>query len=160
MTALESIDDDLDGYGIPAVKMSDVMEARQYGVKTFPSIIVFVKRIPELYEGDVTDEAAVLGWALVQAGIKEVEEDEDESMVEEVMEDIDEMLTFPGASAEAGLPPTPKVEPKENPKKSSPASSTASSSSSNKSEEADELNEIVDSIKNDNNVVVFFCKYY
>ena len=160
MTALESIDDDLDGYGIPAVKMSDVMEARQYGVKTFPSIIVFVKRIPELYEGDATDEAAVLGWALVQAGIKEVEEDE-ESMVEEVMEDLDEMLTFPGASAEAGPPPTPKVEPKVNPKKSSPPSPAAPSSSSNKSEdaEAEEINEIVDSIKNDNNVVVFFCKY-
>ena len=31
--------------------MSDVAEARNYGVKTFPSIIVFVKRVPELYEG-------------------------------------------------------------------------------------------------------------
>ena len=69
LAALESIDDDLDSHGIPAVKMSDMAEARQYGVKTFPSIIVFVKRIPELYEGDVTDEAKVLGWALVQAGI-------------------------------------------------------------------------------------------
>ena len=138
--------------------MSDVMEARQYGVKTFPSIIVFVKRIPELYEGDVTDEAAVLGWALVQAGIKEVadDEDDDESMVEEVMEDIDEMLTFPGASAEAERPPTPKVEPK----KSSPPSPSVPPPSSNKSEETEDLNEIVDSIKNDNNVVVFFCKYY
>ena len=155
LTALESIDDDLDAYGIPAVKMSDVREARQYGVKTFPSIIVFVKRIPELYEGDVTDEAAVLGWALVQAGIREVE-DEDESMVEEVMEDIEEMLTFPGASAEAEQPPTPKVEPK----KSSPPSPAVPPPSSNKSEETDDLNEIVDSIKNDNNVVVFFCKYY
>ena len=48
---MEVIDDDLDSYGIPAVKMSDVAEARQYGVKTFPSIIVFVKKIPELYEG-------------------------------------------------------------------------------------------------------------
>ena len=51
LAALESIDDDLDGFGIPAVKMSDVVEARQYGVKSFPSIIVFVKRIPELYQG-------------------------------------------------------------------------------------------------------------
>ena len=51
LTALESIDDDLDSYGIPAVKMSDVTEARNYGVKSFPSIIVFVKRIPELYQG-------------------------------------------------------------------------------------------------------------
>ena len=51
LAALESIDDDLDRVSIPAVKMSDVAEARQYGVKSFPSIIVFVKRIPELYQG-------------------------------------------------------------------------------------------------------------
>ena len=51
LAALESIDDDLDRVDIPAVKMSDVAEARQYGVKSFPSIIVFVKRIPELYQG-------------------------------------------------------------------------------------------------------------
>ena len=44
-------DDDLDRVSIPAVKMSDMAEARQYGVKSFPSIIVFVKRIPELYHG-------------------------------------------------------------------------------------------------------------
>ena len=156
--------------------MSDVKEARQYGVKTFPSIIVFVKRIPELYEGDVTDEAKVLGWALVQAGIVEEEEDDTtESMVEEVMEDIDEMLTFPGASAESKAPPTPKVEPKQKPSRASPSPATPSppspsspssptSHGANKSEssdaEQDELSEIVDSIKNDNNVVVFFCKYY
>ena len=152
--------------------MSDVKEARQYGVKTFPSIIVFVKRIPELYEGDVTDEAKVLGWALVQAGIVEEEDDTTESVVEEVMEDIDEMLTFPGASAESKAPPTPKVEPKQKPQRASPSPATPSpssppsptSSGANKSEssdaEQDELSEIVDSIKNDNNVVVFFCKYY
>ena len=142
--------------------MSDVMEARQYGVKSFPSIIVFVKRIPELYEGDVTDEAAVLGWALVQAGIRKVEEEEDsESVVEEVMEDIDEMLTFPGASAETKAPPTPKVEPKHKAEKATPPPAPQGGNKSEGSDAAsDELSEIVDSIKNDNNVVVFFCKYY
>ena len=139
--------------------MSDVMEARQYGVKAFPSIVVFVKRIPELYLGDVTDEAAVLGWALVQAGIKEVEEDE-ESMVEEVMEDLDEMLTFPGAIAETKAPPSPKVEPKHKAEKATPPPAPQGGNKSEGSDAAsDELSEIVDSIKNDNNVVVFFCKY-
>ena len=52
LSALESIDDDLDEHKIPAVKMSDTAEARQYGVKSFPSIIVFVKKIPELYQGN------------------------------------------------------------------------------------------------------------
>ena len=51
LAALESIDDDLDEKKILAVKMADTVEARNYGVKKFPSIIVFVKKIPELYEG-------------------------------------------------------------------------------------------------------------
>ena len=51
LAALESIDDDLDEKNILAVKMSDTTEAKNYGVKSFPSIIVFVKKIPELYEG-------------------------------------------------------------------------------------------------------------
>lgn len=51
LAALESIDDELDEVGIPAVKMADKTEARQYGVKSFPSVIVFVKRVPELYPG-------------------------------------------------------------------------------------------------------------
>ena len=51
LAALESIDDDLDDKKILAVKMADTVEARNYGVKKFPSIIVFVKKIPELYEG-------------------------------------------------------------------------------------------------------------
>ena len=51
LAALESIDDDLDEKNILAVKMADTVEARNYGVKKFPSVIVFVKKIPELYEG-------------------------------------------------------------------------------------------------------------
>ena len=51
LVALESIDDDLDEKNILAVKMADTVEARNYGVKKFPSVIVFVKKIPELYEG-------------------------------------------------------------------------------------------------------------
>jgi hypothetical protein len=51
LASLESIDDDLDEKNILAVKMADTTEAKNYGVKSFPSIIVFVKKIPELYEG-------------------------------------------------------------------------------------------------------------
>ena len=108
-----------------------------------------------IYLGDVTQEAQVLEWALYQAGIKTAVKEEDssiESVVEEVIEEIDDMLTFPGASAEEEpVPETmkPKVAPKVN--KSQPQVE----------EEAtpEPLSEIVDIIKNDNNVVVFFCKY-
>jgi len=165
LSALESIDDDLDEHNIPAVKMSDTMEARQYGVKTFPSIIVFVKKIPELYQGDVSDEAAVLGWALTQAGIKvESEEEDDEE---------NDILSFPSASAEKTVSPTPKVTPKA--VKAEPATKKpvkkpvaiqepviSKVKEEPKVEEpqveepTEELSEIVDTIKNDNNVVVFF----
>jgi len=157
LASLENIDDDLDSHGIPAVKMSDVQEARQYGVKSFPSIIVFVKRIPELYQGDVTNEAAVLEWVLFQAGIKAPANDNDddddddnvESVVEDVMEEIDEMFTFPGADAKPDPEPKTTFRPPKN-------------EIVNKSEEVNEeatpepLSEIVDIIKNDNNVVAFF----
>ena len=104
----------------------------------------------------MTNEEAVLDWALFQAGIKpspkhQKEEESLESVVEEVMEEIDDMLTFPGASAETEPEPVPEK----------PAASKAKVE--NKSEEEatpEPLSEIVDIIKNDNNVVVFFCKYF
>ena len=85
------------------------------------------------------------------------DDEEDGGMVEEVMEEIDEILTFPGASAETQpLPPQsqPKLTPPETKKQNK-------SQNFDPSEEAtpEPLSEIVDIIKNDNNVVVFFCKY-
>ena len=176
LAALESIDDDLDEKNILAVKMADTVEARNYGVKKFPSVIVFVKKIPELYEGiqfillaaqsncfdlefsgDVTDEAAVLGWALTQAGVKVAQK-------KEAPEDI---LAFPAADAGKSAPPTPKVTPKDVPKAPAPveeeedeeATEAAEDAGAHEEEEEPELSETVDTIKNDNNVVVFFCKY-
>ena len=103
------------------------------------------------------DEAAVLDWVLVQAGIKVAGDDDEEGgIVEEVMEEIDEILTFPGASAETQPPPPePKLTPPETKKQNK-------SQNFNPNEEEatpEPLSEIVDIIKNDNNVVVFFCKY-
>ena len=67
------------------------------------------------------------------------------------MEEIDEMFTFPGADAKPDPEPTTTIRPPKN-------------EIVNKSEEVNEeatpepLSEIVDIIKNDNNVVAFFCK--
>ena len=101
-----------------------------------------------------------MDWVLVQAGIKAAGEDDDEDggIVEEVMEDIDEILTFPGASAET-QPPPPQPQPKLTPPETKKQNK---SQNFDPSEEAtpEPLSEIVDIIKNDNNVVVFFCKYF
>ena len=149
--------------------MADTTEARNYGVKKFPSIIVFVKKIPELYEGDVTDEAAVLGWALTQAGVK----------IKDTSATIEDPLAFPVSEASQAAPPTPKVTPKTKAAPVEAAEKTAEpieglnkaaafvealedTPAVNKTEENEEeveLSETVDKIKNDNNVVVFFCKY-
>jgi hypothetical protein len=94
----------------------------------------------------------VLGWALTQAGVKVAAAD--------ALEDI---LVFPAADAGDKAPPTPKVTPKEVPKVKVPEKNKDEeekpTDSSNSTAEEPELSETVDTIKNDNNVVVFFCKY-
>ena len=126
--------------------------------------IVFNKVI---CKGDVTDEAAVLGWALTQAGIKVAAD------VEEEKDDGNDILSFPTANAEDSVPAAPKVTPKsaktetkKTPKpetlkvKDEPKIEKSKTESAAVEEPTEELSEIVDTIKNDNNVVVFFCKYF
>jgi len=151
LAALESIDDELDEVGIPAVKMADKTEARQYGVKSFPSVIVFVKRVPELYPGDVRDEAAVLNWALTQAGLQEdTEVDAGPAVLD--------LLSFPAAAADTDPSPTPKVAPKAAPPTDEQPTATREGADKavETEESVDELSEVLDTIKNDNNVVAFF----
>ena len=73
-----------------------------------------------------------------------------DDVVEEVLEDIDELLTFPGANAEAEPVPEPSVT-KEAPQKEN-------KTKADEEPTPEPFREIVDIIKNDNNVVVFFCK--
>ena len=99
----------------------------------------------------------MLGWALTQAGVK----------VAEKKESRDDLLAFPAADAGKSAPPTPKVTPKEVPKAPAPvdeedeeeATESENNTGAEEEEEEPELSETVDTIKNDNNVVVFFCKY-
>ena len=96
----------------------------------------------------MADSAAVLGWVLTQAGL-----------APPVLEEADDPLAFP--AAEAAKPATPKVTPKEaakapkEEKNEQPVAATANDTV----EEEPAISETVDIIKNDNNVVVFFCKY-
>ena len=107
----------------------------------------------------MTDEAAVLGWALTQAGVKIVDPKKKDLVAEDP-------LAFPAADAGKSAPPTPKVAPR----KVAPAAVEEGEEEEEKEaegveeavaeeEEEPELSETVDKIKNDNNVVVFFCKF-
>ena len=96
----------------------------------------------------------MLGWALTQAGVKVAQK-------KEAREDI---LAFPAADAGKSAPPTPKVTPKDVPKAPAPVEEeneeeATESAGAQEEEEEPELSETVDTIKNDNNVVVFFCEY-
>ena len=106
----------------------------------------------------MTDEAAVLGWALTQAGVKIVDPKKKDLVAEDP-------LAFPAADAGKSAPPTPKVAPKkvvppaveEEEEEEEEAENVEEAAA--EEEEEPELSETVDKIKNDNNVVVFFCKY-
>ena len=110
----------------------------------------------------MTDEAAVLGWALTQAGVKIVDQKKKDLVAEDP-------LAFPAADAGKSAPPTPKVAPKNAQAKVAPPAVEEEEEEEEEEaenveeaveeEEEPELSETVDKIKNDNNVVVFFCKY-
>ena len=100
----------------------------------------------------------MLGWALTQAGVKIVDPKKKDLGAEDP-------LAFPAADAGKSAPPTPKVAPK---KVAPPAVEEEEDDEEEpegveeavaEEEEEPELSETVDKIKNDNNVVVFFCKY-
>lgn len=80
MAELENIDDECDQNNIAFVKIDDDEEAKEYGIDVIPSLVLFEKRIPHLYEGDLMKEEELLGWLLHQKRHSEIPEITDEMM--------------------------------------------------------------------------------
>ncbi|XP_076628680.1 hulk isoform X2 [Colletes latitarsis] len=80
LSELENIDDDCDQHNIAFVKIHDLDEAREYGIDNFPTLVLFEKRIPHIYEGDLMNEDQLLGWLLHQKKHTEIPEVTDEMM--------------------------------------------------------------------------------
>lgn len=62
LSALESIDDELDEAGIIFVTTEDTGIAKKYNVKTYPRLVFFRNRDPLHFTGDLDDEDEVLAW--------------------------------------------------------------------------------------------------
>ncbi|XP_043251155.1 uncharacterized protein LOC122396621 isoform X5 [Colletes gigas] len=80
LSELENIDDDCDQHNIAFVKINDLDEAKEYGIDNFPTLVLFEKRIPHIYEGDLMNEDQLLGWLLHQKKHTEIPEVTDEMM--------------------------------------------------------------------------------
>ena len=48
---LENIDDECDIHDITFVKISNLAEAKEYGLDDLPALVYFENRIPSVYEG-------------------------------------------------------------------------------------------------------------
>lgn len=53
LAELENIDDECDQNNIVFVKIDNDEEAKEYGIDVIPSLVLFEKKIPHLYEGKV-----------------------------------------------------------------------------------------------------------
>eukprot|EP00094_Tigriopus_californicus_P009562 TCALIF_09219-PA protein Name:"Protein of unknown function" AED:0.40 eAED:0.40 QI:0/-1/0/1/-1/1/1/0/681 len=64
LEALEDIDDDLDEKNIRFVKNCEAQVAEDYGIELVPSLVVFRRGIPSMFEGDLLEEDDVLTWVM------------------------------------------------------------------------------------------------
>ena len=72
---LEQIDEKLDKQDLAMVKISDEGAIDNYGIETLPALVYFENGVPEIYEGDLLNDGAVLKWMkseLKQEEIKEI----------------------------------------------------------------------------------------
>lgn len=51
LSELENIDDDCDQHNIAFVKISDLDEAKEYGIDALPTLVLFERKIPHIYDG-------------------------------------------------------------------------------------------------------------
>lgn len=58
---LENIDDECDSNDIAFVKISNLDEAKEYGLDALPALVYFENRIPSVYEG-IAVSPTLVGW--------------------------------------------------------------------------------------------------
>jgi len=69
LDGLENIDDELDSFELPFVKISSRTIALDFGFDEVPSLAFFQKGIPTKCDVDLIDEGQVLKWILIEADL-------------------------------------------------------------------------------------------
>jgi len=58
LSELENIDDDCDQHNIAFVKINDLEEAKEYGIDSLPTLVLFERKIPHIYDGNSYEKFA------------------------------------------------------------------------------------------------------
>merc|ERR1711962_768474 len=94
----EAITEEADLNDIKFLRSSNLQEAREYGAKSFPAIILFFNKIPILYKGNAEENDEIVDWLSTQIGVKPIIDEADNfffpaadaKKVEEVVEKKEE----------------------------------------------------------------------
>lgn len=96
MDSLEQIDGEADQFGIDMVKISDEEVAAKYNVANTPALVYFRKRIPLIFDGDLTDHTKLLTWltSLDVFDNKNEIEDVNRKMLDKLLDEKDYLAVF------------------------------------------------------------------
>ncbi|XP_059615096.1 uncharacterized protein LOC132260781 isoform X3 [Phlebotomus argentipes] len=90
---LENIDDDCDQNDIAFVKIDDDNEAKEWGIDELPTMVLYEKGVPHVYEGDLQKADELLGWLIHQKRHSEIPEITDE-MKDKLIETSDHLAVI------------------------------------------------------------------
>ena len=71
---LEQLDEKLDKQDLAMVKISDDGAIDNYGIEVLPSLVYFDNGVPEVYDGDLLNDGAVLKWMKAELRQEEIKE--------------------------------------------------------------------------------------
>ncbi|ROT67025.1 hypothetical protein C7M84_014912 [Penaeus vannamei] len=96
LVELENIDDECDDIGIDFVKVSDENIAKEYEVVILPALVYFRNRFPQIYEGDLKDEEALLEWLIdnKDKGPASIIEEVDGQMIQSLVEGFEYLVVY------------------------------------------------------------------
>ena len=96
LESLENIDDEADLYGIDFVKSDDPATAKHYHIYNTPALVYFRRQNPVTFEGDLTDEEAILDWLTSQEvfSIGDEIEEVNRKMLEKLLEENDFVAVY------------------------------------------------------------------